>query len=31
MSDLAETDYFMDRSLIGDPHPYFRALRAKWL
>lgn len=29
MTDLTEADYYMDRSLVDDPYPYFEALRAK--
>ena len=29
MPDYAETDFFMDRSLVDDPYPYFDFLRAQ--
>ena len=29
MADFAETDFFMDRSLVDDPYPYFDFLRAQ--
>jgi len=29
MTELTEADYFMDRSLVDDPYPYFEAMRAK--
>src|SRR5262245_59399358 len=28
MADFAETDFFMDLSLVDDPYPYFEHLRA---